>query len=65
MSDPSGPRRRRGSRRVRREATDGVAEEQRPALHEAPESQTGRETDEAPGQGSDEWWQQQRPPHWA
>jgi len=61
--EPASPRR---SRRVRREATDGVPEEQRSLLssdhEEAPEQDTSEER--GPRHKADEWWTQQRPPHW-
>ncbi|HKJ13195.1 MAG TPA: hypothetical protein VJ976_12505 [Ornithinimicrobium sp.] len=55
------------ARRARREATDGVPEEHRDVL--SAEAAPDRDTDGGPaervGSGSDEWWQQQRPPHWS
>lgn len=49
---------RRGRRRVTAPATDGIPESER--------TQEGAvsDPDSESGEGSDQWWQEQRPPHW-
>lgn len=65
--------RKRRHRRVVAPATDGVAEQDRSELVDAEPADlpTARKspaasTKDGPGRsaGSDQWWQDQRPPHW-
>ncbi len=62
---PERAARARGARRAVRAATDGVPENQRDVIDEAPPSDESS-GDEATPTGSvpDDWWREQRPPHW-
>ncbi len=74
-----GTSRRSRSRRSQRPATDGIAEDERELITEAHDTANAGPPDDGPdaadagarkqsagslGAGSDDWWQEQRPPHW-
>lgn len=80
MNEAGNGGRRRPPRRATRSATDGVPEKERQVVGgpiKSDDSLPGREQpgSEVPTQGmakpdasgsvSDQWWHEQRPPHWA
>jgi len=77
MGQRDRPRRVRTSRRVVRPATDGVPENERDTIDQPREVNESREVNEPPkglapspaeatpaGSVLDDWWHEQRPPHW-